>query len=260
MRKKIYLSAILLLLFSVMFSTPGIASSLSADEVASHVYHRDIGRDMHMVGSMELVSARGQRRLREYMTLRLDHQDGRKVMIRFTAPADIAGTSFLVLETEDSLETEQHLYLPALKRTRRIVTSQQGRSFVNSDFTYEDMQRQPLKNWIYQLEAQSEYLGRCCYVLISEPLPTTDSQYSRIVSLIDVESFMPLQVDFYDVKKRHCKRYQVGKLALIDGIVTEMAVVMEDLLSGHTTNLVTKQVRYNSNLSDTLFTIRNLEQ
>lgn len=248
------------LFLSFLFATPGLASQLLPDEVAWHVYHREVGGDMQMVGSMELVSARGQKRLREYMSLRLDQQDGRKVMIRFTAPADIAGTSFLVLETDGSQNTEQHLYLPALKRTRRIVTSQQGRSFVNSDFTYEDMQRQPLKNWKYQLDVPSEYLGRCCYVLISEPRPSTDTQYSRIISLIDVETFMPLKIDFYDDKNRYSKRYQVGKLAIIDGIVTEMEVTMEDILSGHSTNLVTKQVRYNRNLSESLFTIRNLEQ
>lgn len=258
--KKRHIAIFIHLLFSFMFATQGSAAPLLPDEVAWHVYHRDVGRDMHMVGSMELISARGQKRLREYMSLRLDHQDGRKVMIRFTAPADIAGTSFLVIETDGSQNTEQHLYFPALKRTRRIVTSQQGRSFVNSDFTYEDMQRQPLENWTYQLDAPSEYLGRCCYVLISEPRPSTDTQYSRIISLIDVETFTPLKIDFYDDKNRYSKRYQVGKLALIDGIITEMEVTMEDLLSAHTTNLVTKQVRYNSNLPDTLFTIRNLEQ
>lgn len=255
-----YIINVLLLLLSIVMAEEGIAEQLSPNEVAWHVYHRDVGRDMQMVGSMELISARGQKRQREYMSLRLDHEDGRKVLIRFTEPADIAGTSFLVLETDGSQNTEQHLYLPALKRTRRIVTSQQRRSFVNSDFTYEDMQRQPLKNWTYQLDVPSEYLGRCCYVLISEPRPSTNTQYSRTVSLIDVETFTPLKIDFYDDKNRYSKRYQVGKLALIDGIVTEMEVTMEDLLSAHTTNLVTKQVRYNSNLPDTLFTIRNLEQ
>lgn len=255
-----HIITVLLLLLSVVVAGEGLAEQLSPDEVAWHVYHRDVGRDMQMVGSMELISSRGQKRQREYKSWRLDHENGRNVMIRFTAPADIAGTSFLVLETDGSQNTEQHLYLPALKRTRRIVTSQQGRSFVNSDFTYEDMQRQPLENWTYQLNAPSEYLGRCCYVLISEPRPSTETQYSRTISLIDIETFTPLKIDFYDDKNRYSKRYQVGKLALVDGIVTEMEVTMEDLLSAHTTHLVTKHVRYNRHLPDTLFMIRNLEQ
>lgn len=248
-----------LLLLLCVTSSVG-AAPLSPDEVAWQVYHRDVGHDMQMVGSMELVSSRGQKRQREYMSLRLDTPAERKVMIRFTAPADIAGTGFLVLEKTAIDATAQHLYLPALKRTRRIVTSQQGRSFVNSDFTYEDMQRQPLENWLYQLDTSTEYMGRPCYVLISEPQLSTDSQYSRIVSLVDATTFMPLKIDFYDHKKRHSKTYRVKKLAMVDGIATEMEVTMEDLLSAHTTNLLTRQIRYNSKLPASLFTVRQLEQ
>jgi hypothetical protein len=249
-----------LMLLLLFIASGASAAQLPPDEVARQVYHRDVGCDMQMTGTMELISAGGQKRVREYMTLRLDSADERKVMIRFTAPADIAGTGFLVLEATDTGDTEQHLYLPALKRTRRIVAGQKGRSFVNSDFTYEDMQRQPLKNWVYQLGADEEYLGRPCYVLISEPKPATDSHYSRIISLVDAATFMPLKIDFYDGKKRHSKTYRVEKVAMVDGIATEMEVNMEDLLSTHTTRLFTRQIRYNNGLTDALFTTRALEQ
>ena len=249
-----------LLLLLLCVTSSAAAAPLLPDEVAWQVYHRDVGHDMQMVGSMELISSRGHKRQREYMSLRLDSADERKVMIRFTAPADIAGTSFLVVEKIATDATSQHLYLPALKRTRRIVTSQQGRSFVNSDFTYEDMQRQPLKNWHYQLDVATQYLGRQCYVLVSEPQPSTDSQYSRIISLVDANTFMPLKIDFYDRKQRHSKTYRVKKLAMVDGIATEMEVTMEDLLSAHTTNLLTMQIRYNNKLPASLFTVRKLER
>ncbi|OQY18444.1 MAG: hypothetical protein B6I36_06995, partial [Desulfobacteraceae bacterium 4572_35.1] len=146
--------------FVFLFSVVQLASGelLSADDVAYRVYHRDVGRDMQMTGTMELISSRGQKRRREYKSLRLDDGNWRKVLIRFTAPADIAGTGFLVLENIETGTTEQHLYLPALKRTRRIVTSQQGRKFVNSDFTYENMHRQPLENWSYKLDKKTQYM------------------------------------------------------------------------------------------------------
>ena len=251
-----------LLVCFLVFSLGSIslADQLTPEQVSSRLYHRDIGRDMQMAGTMELVSESGQKRVREYITLRLESADERKAMIRFTSPADIAGTGFLILEKVTTGDTEQHLYLPALKRTRRIVASQQGRSFVNSDFTYEDMQRQPLKNWDYQLDPSGEYLGRPCYVLISEPKPTTDSQYSKIISWVDASTFMPLKIEFFDRKKRHGKTYRVEKVAVVDSIATEMEGVMEDLLSGHKTRLITEQIRYNSGLDDRFFTTRALEQ
>lgn len=231
-----------------------------AADVAYQAYHRDVGSDMQLTGTMELISSGGQKRVREYISLRLDTDTERKVLIRFTSPADIAGTAFLVREDMVTDTTEQHLYLPALKRTRRIVASQQGRSFVNTDFTFEDMRRQPLDDWDYQLDQPTEYQGRACYALISSPKEETDSQYSRIVSLIDMQTFMPLQIDFFDSRDRHSKTYRVTAVALIDGIATEMETLMTDLRSGHSTRLMTHQVRYNSGLKDHLFTTRALEQ
>lgn len=249
------------LLFAMTTSTTtASASNISADDVAYRVYHRDIGNDMQMTGTMELISSGGQKRVREYLSMRLDTPDERKVLIRFTSPADIAGTAFLVREDLATNTTEQHLYLPALKRTRRIVASQQGRNFVNTDFTFEDMQRQPLDNWHYQLDPPAEYQGRPCHTLISTPQPGTDSQYSRIVSLIDMQTFMPLQIDFFDNRERHSKTYRVLAVALIDEIATEMEASMEDLRSGHSTRLVTHQIRYNNDLQEHLFTTRALEQ
>lgn len=246
------------LLFATSTAVP--ASDISADDVAYRVYHRDVGKDMQMTGTMELISSSGQKRVREYLSMRLDTPDERKVLIRFTSPADIAGTAFLVREDLATDTTEQHLYLPALKRTRRIVASQQGRSFVNTDFTFEDMRRQPLAEWNYRLDEPTEYQGRPSHTLISTPKSGTDSQYSRIVSLIDKQTFMPLKIDFFDDRERHSKTYRVTAVALIDGIATEMEVIMEDLRSKHSTRLVTHQIRYNSGLQEHLFTTRALEQ
>ncbi|MBW2187836.1 MAG: hypothetical protein JRG71_16100, partial [Deltaproteobacteria bacterium] len=69
-----HIVAVFLLLLTIVMAEEGLAEHLSPNEVAWHVYHRDVGRDMQMVGSMELISARGQKRLREYMSLRLDHE------------------------------------------------------------------------------------------------------------------------------------------------------------------------------------------
>lgn len=249
-------------LFIGFLALPGgestAAAAPTARELAEQVYHRNVGDDMQLQGTMTLTSKKGHERVRQYYTLRLDQGDLRRVLIRFTAPADIAGTGFLVLEDTATDETEQHLYLPALKRTRRIVASQQGRSFVNSDFTYEDMQRQPLDDWTYQLEENEQILGRNCYKLISFPKKSTDSQYSRIVSWIDQEYQVALQSHFYDDQERHSKSYRVEALQLIDGIATETETVMEDHQDQHSTRLSISEVRYNTGIDERNLTTRAL--
>jgi hypothetical protein len=234
-------------------------SSLDASEIAKNVYHREVGRDMQAMGSMELISESGHVCERRMITLRKDTDSERRVLIRFTSPADIENTAFLVIEDTTDNTTRQHLYLPALKRTRRIVSAQQGRSFVNSDFTYEDMQRHPVDEWNYELKGSEAVLERPCYVLISTPKPDTDTQYQKIVSWIDKEHFMPLRTEFWNKRGNQFKTYQVKEFAIIDGIATEMEVVMEDHSDQHLTRITTDKIRYNSGIPDSLLTTRALE-
>lgn len=257
--KKTYLTIVLsglLLLAAQAFA----ADALLPAQVAKFTYDRYLGDDMQMRGAMELISKSGQVRTREFISMRKDSQTERRQLIRFTAPADIDGTAFLTIDADNSSKTEQHLYLPALKRTRRIVASQQGRSFVNSDFTYEDMQRQPVEAWDYQLEGEETISGYACHVLVSTPKPETDTQYSKLVSWIEKDHFMPLQIIFWDKNGQQAKSFTVNSFAMIDNIATEMDVVMEDLRSGHKTRLKTIEIKYNSGLQDALFTTRALER
>lgn len=261
MIKRCFFSGLLVnvLMVAGVFAGTDCGDNLSAREVAQKVYHRDMGRDMQAMGSMKLISESGHVREREMITLRKDTDSERRVLIRFTSPADIENTAFLVIEDTADNSTRQHLYLPALKRTRRIVSAQQGRSFVNSDFTYEDMQRHPVDEWNYELKDSEAILGHPCYVLVSTPKPETDTQYQKIVSWIGKEHFIPLRTRFWDKKGDQFKTYRVEEFAIIDGIATEIEVVMEDHSDKHVTRLSTEKIRYNAGLPDRLLTTRALE-
>ena len=248
---------------TTLFLFPSIAFAadlLTPAQVAQLTYDRYLGDDMQMRGTMELTSKKGHVRNREYTSLRKDTNGERKQLIRFTAPADIDGTAFLTLEKDHSSNTEQHLYLPALKRTRRIVASQKGRSFVNTDFTYEDMQRHSVAAWDYQLDGEEVISGSACYILISTPKSGTDTQYSKTASWIGKNNFLPLKIIFWNKKGQKSKSYTVVSFATIDQIATETEVLMEDLLSGHKTRLKSLAIKYNAGLKDSLFTARALER
>ena len=129
----------LLAILTVMtqFTTSAYAQP-TGEELARMVHDRDVGDDMTSRQTMELVPSEGTKRVRELDIVAADRAGLRRTLIRFTSPADIQGTGFLAIEDGQG-GTEQFLYLPALKRTRRIVAGQKSRSFVNTDFTYEDV-------------------------------------------------------------------------------------------------------------------------
>ena len=232
---------------------------LTAREIAQKVYDRALGDDVTTIASMALISRNGRTRLREFTIYSKDYGPVIKQLIRFTTPADIAGTGFLSLEKDDG-STEQFLYLPALGRTRRIVSSQKNRSFVNTDFTYEDMQRRPVDDWQHTLNGSETINNTNCFVITSTAKAETDTAYSQIKSWIAKDFFMPLKVEFRNKKGKHSKTYQVQTFKNIQNIMTETEVMMEKLEKGHKTIIKSKSVTYNQNLADKIFTKRDLEE
>src|SRR5262249_1349621 len=108
--------------------------------LAQKVYARDTGKDSYAKTEMLLLSKQGNERTRTMLVAAKVYGKVSKRYIRFTEPASIAGVGFLAWENEDRAD-DQFLYLPELGRVRRIVSTQKDRSFVNSDFTYEDLEK-----------------------------------------------------------------------------------------------------------------------
>lgn len=247
-----------LILIACFLVPPPLYAQPSARDVAQLAHDRYVGDDMVARQVMELIPARGQKRVRELTIHGADWDGLRKTLIRFTSPADINGTGFLSIE-DDLGNTEQFLYLPALNRTRRIVAGQKARSFVNTDFTYEDMERRPVDDSEHAIIAEEDLGGVPCWVLESRPKPGTDSQYSRVRAWVARDMHVVLRVDFFTGGEDPVKRYTVLELENIQDIWTETRVVMEDLQSGHMTVMETREVRYNTGIPDSAFTQQALE-
>lgn len=229
-----------------------------ADQIALKVFNRDNGRDSVSTIEMYLVDKMGFKRKRLLQVYTKDYGELMKTFIRFLKPADIEGTGFLSLENKSGNDT-QYLYLPELGRSRRIVSSQQNLRFVNTDFTYEDMQRRKPELDIHRFIGYEELEGYQCYVIEYIPKDKDSSQYSKTVQWIDKDSFIPIRVDFYNKKNKLIKRLSVKQLKKIEGIWTAVDMIMEDFLERHKTRLFLTEVIYNQELNDDIFTVDNLE-
>lgn len=234
------------------------ANALTGDEIARAVYNRDDGEDSYAASHMMLVDDKGNERHRDLITYEKDYGELLKGFIRFLSPADIEGTGFLSWENEEADDT-QYLYLPDLGRSRRIVSSQKDLRFVNTDFTYEDMQRRKPEKDTHAIVGEETWEGHSCYVLEDVPKSKKSSQYSKIVRWIDKESMVPVKIELYNKKGEMFKKYTVEKLEKIDGIWTEREVLMDDLSEKHSTRMTITEIMYNRGLDDETFTLQNLE-
>jgi hypothetical protein len=249
---------------------------LTADAVARGVQDRDTGRDSRMTMRMKLVDRRNRIRERvlELTTLRgrgaagaaASAPEGDRLLIRFSYPNDIRGTSFLVWE-HPAGEDERFLYLPALGRVRRIAGAETQDSFVGSDFTYEDIGGREFDDYTYAFAAggaaswtpPSGGPAQPAWRLESR-LKDASGQFPRVVSTVLRGSFVVVQADVYNRRDERQKVYTVRRLERIDGIWTVMDSEMTNALEKTRTELVVEKAEYNVGLTEASFTRRELER
>lgn len=136
--------------------------------------------------------------------------DGDKSIIVFENPSDVEGTAFLSF-THQAGPDDQWLYLPGLKRVKRISSSNKAGAFMNSEFAFEDIASQEVDKYTYTYLRDDVLDGIDVFVNQSDPVDPK-SGYSKLEVWIDQARYIPLKIDFYDrggrlKKTLHMKEY-----------------------------------------------------
>lgn len=148
---------------------------------------------------MVLISRHGDKITRKMRGRFLEvKKDGDKSLLIFDNPRDVKGTAMLT-HSHKTISDEQWLYLPALRRTKRISSSGKAGAFMASEFTYEDLTSQELEKFKFKWLRDEKYNGMMCHVL--ERIPTdSDSGYTREILWMDQAELRTWKVEFYDRK------------------------------------------------------------
>jgi len=175
--------------------------------IAEEVERRDQGfGDSETEITMHLTSTDGRTRERRltWQTFEvLDPNEGDKSLTVFHEPRDIAGTAFLSF-THIQQSDDQWLYLPALKRVKRIAAANQTSSFMGSEFAYEDLLSDEVEKFDYRWISDEPCGELICFVLERAPR-YENSGYSKQVIWIDQSDYRPMRIEYYDLRDRHEK-------------------------------------------------------
>lgn len=250
------------------------SAPVTGDWVARQVDSRDTGRDARSSMEMRLFDRQNRKRERTLTLLAMEGAQGGnrgkgdaigdRLLMRFTYPNDIAGTSFLVWE-RDGADDERFLFLPALGRVRRIAGSERQESFVGSDFTYEDIGGRALEDYAYTLlDANATFTdaeGRAhpAWQLESRA-KQADALYPRVISLVRKDNFVVVRAEIFNRRNEREKEYRVLRLEQVSGIWTARSVVMTNELDRTRTEMTTTSVNYNVGLKESDFSRRELER
>lgn len=251
--------ALLLCLLSAPLSAvqAGQADELMMQSHLAYYYAGDGGRARV---AMTISDPKGRTREREFWILRRDIADmgDQRYYTYFLKPADVARTAFLVHKKAEAND-DRWLYIPALDLVKRIAADDRHTSFVGSDFSYEDISGRLPALDSHEMGDVDSLLGRVTVKVKSSPIDAKTSKYAYKLSWIDQDSKLPLREDYFDKNGDVVRRFSVGKVETIDGILTATERTMTDLKDGRFTTLQLSNISYTSELKPEDFNERLLK-
>ena len=169
-------------------------------EIAREADRRDSGFENSTVSlRMTLRNRHGNESTREMRTRTLEVDgDGDKSLVIFDRPRDVQGTAFLSF-THQVGSDDQWLYLPALKRVKRIASNNKAGPFMGSEFAYEDISSQEVEKYTHRFVEEGQLDGQSTFLVERDPVDPK-SGYTRQLVWWDTEEYRPLKIEFYDRK------------------------------------------------------------
>jgi len=252
----------------VLFNAPPTqAEELDGRAIMQMIQDRPDGDQVTRDLTLELIDKRGKIRVEKTTGFRKYYGDEKRTIIFYTEPTHVRGTGFLTFDYPDvEQDDDQWLYLPALRKVRRISASDRGDYFLGTDFTYEEIKKeQKVELADYEFKRLDDVTidGRQLHVVEGTPANDKVSKelgYSKVIWRVDPTIWMSRSSDYYDRNGNHLKTITLEKVEEIDGIQTATQSFVQNHKTGHATRLKFDRVDYNSDVSDNVFSQRRLRR
>jgi len=250
----------LMLLVLLVMGTALFAQEITGLKIIENVYNRPTGNDQTADLTMTLVNSRGAERVRKIKQFVKDFGKMEKKIMFFVSPADVHNTSFMNWSYEaDGKNDDQWIYLPALKRVKRISSDSKSDYFMGSDFTYDDLgDRQPNAD-SHTILREEEFDGEMCFVVQSVP-KEEEYMYSKTISWIVKDKWIGKKKEFYDEDEDLLKILSVINSEIIKDYIVITFSEMHNVQKDHKTMMKLDNVKVDSGISDNKFTERLMKR
>lgn len=233
-------------------------AELNGYQIAEKAYNIEDGNDFESDMLMKIVKADGSEKKRDLKVYRKDYGKDTRVLMVFRSPADIKDTSFLTWSFSDK-DNDLWMYLPALRQVSRVAASDKSKSFMGSDYSYEDFTKRSLQKDDVTLIREENIGDFPCYVVEARAKDSSE-KFTKRLAWIRKDNFLLIRADFFDGSNNPIKRFTASNIKQINDIWTVLSGKMENLKTGGWTTVDLSNVRYNSGLPDRLFTKEGLSK
>jgi hypothetical protein len=209
-------------------------------------------------GTLQVFDARGRTSEKRWRYDRIGSAGNSKVVLRFTAPAEVKGVALLVVNHPDRA-SDQWMWTPAIQRDRRIALQDRSTRFFGTDFSFEDLEERDVDQYDYRLLGEETLDGAACWKIESRPKQSKSSQYTHSLLWVRQETYTFAQAENY-VRTQLARRLKYLNLERVQGVWTARRLEMHDLRRASRTVLVLEKLLYNAPLKDDEFTLQALRR
>jgi outer membrane lipoprotein-sorting protein len=212
---------------------------------------------------LKIFDAKGRERIRQITTASKKFGEINKTIMKFTAPADVKGTAILIYDYTNK-DDDMWIYMPALRKTRRIISSEKGKSFMSSEFTNADMSKPNMNDFNYKILSSETYKGHSCWKIknaCKDEDIEDENGYSKKIVWIEKETYLCHKIEFYDLsgelhKIQSIEQYEKQS----NGKYFAFYMKMENTQNGRESIMTINKFQIGSTLTESTFTPAMLEK
>ena len=244
-----------IILAIILAGTISAKSQLTGTQIVDKTYNRPEGKDKTAILTMTLINKSGKQRVRKIKQYSKDLGSSEKSIMFFMSPADVKNTSFMNWTYDSNKSDDQWIYLPAIKKTKRISSDSKSDYFMGSDFTYDDLGDRKLNADKHKLLKTETVNGKACYVVESVS-KDEDYIYSKTKTWIRKDNFVGVKKEFYDEDGDLLKVLIIKEVKKISGFWIVTHSEMKNVQKKHKTIIKLSNVKINTNVPSSKFTER----
>jgi hypothetical protein len=230
----------------------------NAREIIETAQKRTDSQSQRYEGLLQTIESSGKTTEKRWNSQRIGAHGASKLVIRFTAPAEVKGVALLVVNHPDRA-SDQWMWTPAIERDRRIALQDRSTRFFGTDFSFEDLEERDVDQFDYALLGQEPIDGAACWKIQSTPKQSKSSQYTKSIIWIRQDNYAEARIDSY-VKDVVARRLEYKDIRNMQGFWTAQEMIMHDLRRGSRTRLALDRVQYNVGLKEDDFTLQAIRR
>ena len=236
----------------------------SANEIAKKVHDLPSGKTSSGLVSVTLIDKNGKTRNRELVSYTMKDGTTDKTVLMFKTPRDVAGISYLTYDYPDkadgsTVDSDSWIYIPAMKKVRRVSGSSKDDDFQGTDFTYDDLGNRSLSKDDFAILGSEKVNGVDCWILEAKA-KDSKAKVSRRVTWVDKKTYVTYKGEYYDKQNRLQKTLICENIKQVKGYWTTQKMTMTNVQSNHKTIYEVKDLKYDEAVNTSFFTVSALER